>query len=377
MSSEKNSNEELIRKIDRLEDKVERQEQKIEKLTTADNQEKNTEKSNKVSRRNFVKMLGLGAGGLALSTQASAGFISLQNKLNSSSKANLSTILSNGEDAAEGNIKNFHDLVAGKSDSALLTGGGGTDYLTIYDNANDQQLMKFNEGGPVTIPNTSLTIEGSVTAENTWNKQIADLSSQSDSNWYPVSLENPPTNEKLHYFTISGHSAGGSDPYNNNTMTGYARGGGYTDRQHFASIELKRYDDNENTIYGIYEGEEAYTDVVVYLRGGQIYQIYTPSEVTLHTSDYSSGNSTFQAGVSSPSGTKISSVMSIHDKSSGKYTTQGVEFGGNLDVSGDVNFKGDRVDLSQTQKTKISKYSGSPPSLESGDMWIDTSDSSW
>ena len=81
MSSEENLSEELIRKVNRLEDKVERQEQKIEHLRSTNKQGKNTEKSDKVSRRKFMKLIGLGAGGLAFSSAASAGFLKLGNDI--------------------------------------------------------------------------------------------------------------------------------------------------------------------------------------------------------------------------------------------------------------------------------------------------------
>lgn len=91
-------------------------EQKVEEEPTSNSMPEKT------SRRNFMKMLGLGAGGLALSSAASAGFFSVNKNINSSKT--ISDILSNGNDAGGNSITNLGSLTVNNditSNSADIT----------------------------------------------------------------------------------------------------------------------------------------------------------------------------------------------------------------------------------------------------------------
>jgi hypothetical protein len=81
-------------------------------------EEKETETvPQKTTRRNFMKMLGLGAGGLALSSAASANFFSV-NKNVGSTENTLTDILSNGNDASGNSITNLGSLSVNNDISA-------------------------------------------------------------------------------------------------------------------------------------------------------------------------------------------------------------------------------------------------------------------
>lgn len=68
-------------------------------------EEKETETvPQKTTRRNFMKMLGLGAGGLALSSAASANFFSVNKNVGSGGSQTLSDVLSEGNDVNNQNI---------------------------------------------------------------------------------------------------------------------------------------------------------------------------------------------------------------------------------------------------------------------------------
>ncbi len=115
---------------------------------------------------------------------------------------------------------------------------------------------------------------------------VADLSSQSSSNFYPVSISGDLYGQK-HFFRVETSNQSGTSSYNMHSITAVARGGGWSDQSKEYEVYNNLYDANERSILGIYRGTKNYHDLVVYLRGGKSYRIITNStDVVSHTTAY-------------------------------------------------------------------------------------------
>lgn len=130
-----------------------------------------------------------------------------------------------------------------------------------------------------------------------------DLSSQSTDNFYPVIFYHnvadglagqygdlPPVN-----FKVFGQSLIGSDSYNECTLIGYFRGGGWSDHQYMYDVHERRYTAGERRFLGVYQGTQSFVEgFAIYMRGGYYYSILTDAvDVTVHTSAVTKGNSVF------------------------------------------------------------------------------------
>ncbi|EOV0168446.1 hypothetical protein ACOIYK_001888 [Vibrio parahaemolyticus] len=130
-----------------------------------------------------------------------------------------------------------------------------------------------------------------------------DLEGLDATKFYAVVLE--PTGDNsvgaLFHVDISTKSTGGNDPYNNNTVTGFVRGGGWSDLHAMYELTCVKYVDNETTIHSVWEGSENFTGIVFYVRGNQQARIRTNGNVkAIRSGTYTSGNSVFATGVSDP-----------------------------------------------------------------------------
>ena len=76
-------------------------------------------------------------------------------------------------------------------------------------------------------------------------------------------------------FKVFGVSLGASDSFNDETLIGYARGGGYSDHQGLCKVHSKRYTATETRFQGIWRGTSAAYGFVIYMRGGYKYSILT------------------------------------------------------------------------------------------------------
>ncbi len=120
-----------------------------------------------ISRRGFLKSLGAGAAGLGFMAMVpGASALNIRDddlsfyggKDQSSVDFNVDT---NGNITNVGRIENVTDIqFTGSSTPSIETAGGGSDTFNIYDAANSQTLMTWNEGGPVEVKNTDLYVDG-------------------------------------------------------------------------------------------------------------------------------------------------------------------------------------------------------------------------
>lgn len=86
-----------------------------------------------------------------------------------------------------------------------------------------------------------------------------DLSSQSTTYFYPVVFEPAITNYDADFptieFEIFGESLGASNSYNEQTIKGYVRVGGWTDHSYFYEFTNENYDVTEQRISQIWRGQ--------------------------------------------------------------------------------------------------------------------------
>ena len=100
--------------------------------------------------------------------------------------------------------------------------------------------------------------------------------------FYPVEISNPPT-AFTHYINIYKGTQESGNIYNEQSIHGIVKNGGWTDQNPpFVDIIHELYDQLEHTVYGIYGGTKRHYQIVVYLRGGYNYTIDTyDNNVTL------------------------------------------------------------------------------------------------
>lgn len=71
---------------------------------------------------------------------------------------------------------------AASTTPVIRTPGGGSDRFRIYDDANNQDLMRFNEGGPVEVVNANFEVSGT-------DEQIAEFTESQVRMHQPLSVE--------------------------------------------------------------------------------------------------------------------------------------------------------------------------------------------
>jgi hypothetical protein len=175
---------------------------------------------------------------------------------------------------------------------------GSALFTHVFDNSG-------NVGIGTTNPQYELDVSGSLAQsgkkiypERRWE---VDLSSgTSTSNFYPIYLETDAFDANIGpymfpvTFNVTGEALGGGDPYNEETLVGYARGGGATDHPGMCKVHSTRYQGGEFRCLGIWEGTANQLGIVIYLRGGYNYSLITnATNVVVNTSSYFNSNSTW------------------------------------------------------------------------------------
>jgi len=225
------------------------------------------------------------------------------------------------------------------------------------NNAAATERMRITAAGNVGIgassPSYKLDVAGTSNAATYYQNGVelyaqrrweVDLTGQSTSNFYPVELKAPtyegspdlPDMFPVH-FKVVGESLGGGNSYNESTLVGYARGGGWSDHRHMYDVHYRRYDGSEKRFEGVYRGTQDYGGgIVIYMRGGYRYSVLTDAtEVNTYTSAQTLGNAVFAiknvsgADVSGTS-TAIGRIVHIAGANEGEKRFMS----GNLDVNG-------------------------------------------
>jgi hypothetical protein len=217
--------------------------------------------------------------------------------------------------------------------------------------------MRINRSGDVGIgktnPGYKLDVNGESNAATYYQNGVelyaqrrweVDLTGQNNTNFYPVELKHPyyegspdlPDMFPVH-FKVFGESLTGSDSYNENTLVGYARGGGWSDHRSMYDVHCTRHTGSETRFEGVYEGTQNYNEgIVIYMRGGYRYSVLTDAtEVNTYTSAQTLIGSVFaikNVAGTDVSGTSANIVRLVHI--AGTDDTEKRFISGNLHVNG-------------------------------------------
>jgi len=114
-----------------------------------------------------------------------------------------------------------------------------------------------------------------------------DITEDLSSNFYPVVLEKKDFQLPIHFKITGTNSFGWQNPYNDCTLIGYHRAGGWGDKPDIWNVRQKCHVANERRFLGIYTGTRDDRNVVIYMRGGYSYEVVTDSpSVKLHSGGY-------------------------------------------------------------------------------------------
>ena len=246
------------------------------------------------------------------------------------------------------------------------TGSGVGNYLAFYSGISSwvgkgAGLNYVPANGHVGIgtssPSYKLDVAGTSNAATYYQNGVelyaqrrweVDLTGQSTSNFYPVELKAPsyegspdlPDMFPVH-FKVFGESLGGGSPYNESTLVGYARGGGWSDHKHMYDVHYKRYSGSEKRFEGLYRGTQDYGGgIVIYMRGGYRYSVLTDAtEVNTYTSAQTLDNSVFaikdvDGGDVSGTSTAIGRIVHIAgtNESEKRFMSGNLQFDGNVGI---------------------------------------------
>jgi hypothetical protein len=158
--------------------------------------------------------------------------------------------------------------------------------------------------------------------------------------FYPIVLSGSNHPSSTHEFLITNNSQSGNDPYNFNSVKGWARGQGWTDMVKAYEVTLDYYQSNERNILGVYRGTASTNDkIAIYVRGGETYWVTTKSTVNYYVGTGTSGGQTFggtndtnfgvkdstssdiSGGIAS---TKLSRMVDLYNYEKGKYIDDAV-----------------------------------------------------
>ena len=121
-------------------------------------------------------------------------------------------------------------------------------------------------------------------------------------------------------FKVFGESLIGSDPYNEETLIGYARGGGFSDHRAMCKVQSTRFAVSDIRFQGLWEGTSSFQNgFVIYMRGGYKYSILTDASTVVENKNiFVVGGSTYalknSAGVDAyGTSVAISQVMNVTD----------------------------------------------------------------
>jgi len=246
------------------------------------------------------------------------------------------------------------------------TGSGVGNYLAFYSGISSwvgkgAGLNYVPANGHVGIgtssPSYKLDVAGTSNAATYYQNGVelyaqrrweVDLTGQSTSNFYPVELKAPsyegspdlPDMFPVH-FKVFGESLGGGSPYNESTLVGYARGGGWSDHRHMYDVHYKRYSGSEKRFEGLYMGTQDYGGgIVIYMRGGYRYSVLTDAtEVNTYTSAQTLDNSVFaikdvDGGDVSGTSSAIGRIVHIAGTNEGekRFMSGNLQFDGNVGI---------------------------------------------
>ncbi|EGR0375093.1 TPA: pyocin knob domain-containing protein [Vibrio parahaemolyticus] len=203
---------------------------------------------------------------------------------------------------------------------------------------------------------------------------VIDLDGLDATKFYAVVLEPTSSNSvgALFHVDISTKSTGGNDPYNNNTVTGFVRGGGWSDLHAAYELTCVKYQDTETTIHSVWEGDENFVGVVFYVRGNQHAVIRTNANVkAIRSGTYAYGSSVFGTGVSDPNSAVTKGSKLVQFDKGGFYKSTSPNRTGvlsrSLSIEGTVDFNNYTLTGSYNVYG-VSSASNRPPNADYGTL---------
>ncbi|HGF4961522.1 TPA: pyocin knob domain-containing protein [Vibrio parahaemolyticus] len=203
---------------------------------------------------------------------------------------------------------------------------------------------------------------------------VIDLDGLDATKFYAVVLEPTSSNSvgAIFHVDISTKSTGGSDPYNNNTVTGFVRGGGWSDLHAAYELTCVKYLDTETTIHSVWEGDENFVGVVFYVRGNQHAVIRTNANVkAIRSGTYTNGSSVFGTGVSDPNSAVTKGSKLVQFDKGGFYKNTNVNRSGilsrSMTIEGEVDFNNYTLTGSYNVYG-VSSASNRPPNADYGTL---------
>ena len=130
-----------------------------------------------------------------------------------------------------------------------------------------------------------------VSFHRTWDFDLTNGATYNANYFYPMVFTHPSMSSSYLepiYMKVSGLSLAGADPYNENTLVGYARGGGWSDHDEFYDVHVRRFQSTEFRFLELDEGNTWVDGVVLYVRGGYTYKVTSDaSDVDVKSSAWS------------------------------------------------------------------------------------------
>lgn len=184
---------------------------------------------------------------------------------------------------------------------ARLGAGAGDVFL---NNMVSSAYLQLKDNGTLTYNNKLVYTEDQKPAANDINAgdiraggRITTVSTLGlpTTNFYPVEFlkgVGGSQNDFIETFMVKGQSRGGADPYNQNQLYGQISCASWSDTPKWADLTYHQYDAKERSIGGLYITNNMTNSFVLYLRGGNSYDITSAAVVTLKTSGivYDNGN---------------------------------------------------------------------------------------
>jgi len=222
------------------------------------------------------------------------------------------------------------------------------------------QIMLGRASDTVEIPGdcsfNNIKLQGQqVYSQRLWE---VDLTGLSTSLFYPVIFTELPSLLPINFKVTGSTTQAASAAYNDNTIIGSMRTGGWSDKNVFYNVHQRVYDTNERRFIGIYTGNKDENTCAIYMRGGFGYSIMTDSpNVALYSNgyEYSDGTNTVSYQIKnlngSDSGTASSNITRRIDLTTGysdqQYTSGSID-ATSYNASSDYRIKENIVNISDT-----------------------------
>jgi hypothetical protein len=225
-----------------------------------------------------------------------------------------------------------------------------TDDISLNGNLNVSD--ELNVTGDCLFNNIKLQGQP-VYSQRLWE---VDLTGLNNTYFYPVIFTELPSLLPINFKITGLNDQSASDPYNDNTIMGSIRTGGWTDKNVFFDVHQRVYSTAERRFIGIYSGYQGENTFGVYMRGGYGYSILTDSpNVTLYNTGYTDTTNSVSYQIKNSAGTDIGTaslnILRRIDLTTGyadqRYTSGSID-ATSYNASSDYRIKENIVNISDT-----------------------------